>query len=737
MTYGNRSVVLVSVALIFAAATPCLQADPPSSYDLRNVGGVNYVTSVKNQLGGTCWTFGTMASMESNLLMTGRWALEGETGEPGLAEYHLDWWNGFNQNNNDDLNPPTGSGLVVHQGGDYRVAAAYLSRGEGAVRDIDAQSYPTPPSRVDTGYRYYYPRDIEWYTVGANLSNINTIKNRIITDGAIGTCLMSSNEFLSDCTHYQPSYSTLDPNHAVTIIGWDDSKVTAAPSPGAWLCKNSWGIWCEDGYFWISYYDKHAGRNPEMGAVSLRNVEPLTYDHVYYHDYHGWRETRTGTTEAFNSFVGERDEMLRAVSFYTAADNVTYTVRIYDNFQSGQLQNQLATVSGTIPYTGFHTVDFAQAIPVDQDNDFYVYVQLSGGGHAYDCTSDIPVLLGASGRTIVESSSKPGQSYYRSGSTWLDLYSVDTSANFCIKALTGLRADVKASNSFGHVPLSVQFTADAFLAQVQQWHWDFGDGQSSDLQNPQHLYTKPGYHTVTLTATTPQGVFVKPYEGMVSAVNDTIRMAQVAGDPGEIVKVNVYVKNNVPLKDLSIPISWAGPMNLVLESYSTTGLRTDYFERKDMAGYDPANKRIAFYLCSSETGALPYLAPGSEPVLSLYFRIPAGASGGPSPVSVTDFSSYSLEFGTYAGTYVPHRKDGAVRLGCCITMGNVDRSVDALVTMSDLTVLIDHLYLSLAPLVCNDEGNLDLSSDNLVTMGDLTVMIDHLFISLNPLPSCP
>jgi gliding motility-associated-like protein len=46
----------------------------------------------------------------------------------------------------------------------------------------------------------------------------------------------------------------------------------------------------------------------------------------------------------------------------------------------------------------------------------------------------------------------------------------------------------------------IDLSAAAITNQIVRWHWDFGDGDTSVLQNPIHAFISPGYKTVTLTS---------------------------------------------------------------------------------------------------------------------------------------------------------------------------------------------------------------------------------------------
>ena len=71
----------------------------PEKFDLRNVEGKNYVTPVKFQNPwGTCWAFGDIASLESNVIMQGAGTAE----KVDYSEKALVWYSGQLQRGQDD-----------------------------------------------------------------------------------------------------------------------------------------------------------------------------------------------------------------------------------------------------------------------------------------------------------------------------------------------------------------------------------------------------------------------------------------------------------------------------------------------------------------------------------------------------------------------------------------------------------------------------------------------------------
>lgn len=92
---------------------------------------------------------------------------------------------------------------------------------------------------------------------------------------------------------------------------------------------------------------------------------------------------------------------------------------------------------------------------------------------------------------------------------------------------TSPTAEFTGSPTSGTAPLAVNFT-DQSTGGPTNWFWNFGDGNNSSQQNPQHTYTSAGTYTVSLEATNSCGFDV---ETKVAYITVT---APGGGDVGEV-----------------------------------------------------------------------------------------------------------------------------------------------------------------------------------------------------------
>ena len=75
--------------------------------------------------------------------------------------------------------------------------------------------------------------------------------------------------------------------------------------------------------------------------------------------------------------------------------------------------------------------------------------------------------------------------------------------------------------------------------------------------------------------------------------------------------------------------------------------------------------------------------------------------------------------------------------GCCVGIsGNADGDPTETCDISDLTKIIDYLFITGTPPDCLPEANTDGSLDGICDISDLTKVIDYLFISNTPPEPC-
>ncbi len=67
-----------------------------------------------------------------------------------------------------------------------------------------------------------------------------------------------------------------------------------------------------------------------------------------------------------------------------------------------------------------------------------------------------------------------------------------------------LQAFFEVSEAKGRAPLTVHFK-DTSKGEISSWRWEFGDGETSDVQNPRHTYRDAKSYNPRLTITNSQG----------------------------------------------------------------------------------------------------------------------------------------------------------------------------------------------------------------------------------------
>lgn len=467
--YGYLPPVLDLKAKQYPAATkgPLVL---PATYDLRSLG---YVTSVKNQGNcGSCWTFATCASTESYWLRNGQ---------------------GTNDLSEDNINNCHDFDWTPCNGGNAMISAAYVSRGSGMMTEASDPYNDAAGACPTTINPLKYVSDVRYVSADDAL-----IKQIIYDHGAVYTSYYSDDAYLNSSSYTYYYSGTEYANHAVTIVGWDDTKVTAGGT-GAWIVKNSWGSsWGLSGYFYLSYNDSRV--NSEVAYFpGFRNFS--TGDNVLsYAKFGEINDVGLGSATGYGliKYSVTGNSIVKAIGTFIASGNSTVSMEIYSDFDGTTLSNLIDTIGiKACSLPGYYTFNLPVSTALMAGADIYIKVKYSTPGYNYPIPVEEVYTSFASNVTL-----ETGKCWVSSNGTTWNAAGAGTTREYdlCINLYssaagvvnTTFVADV-TSTCTGVVNFS-----DESTNSPTNWLWTFGDGQTSTIQNPVHYYTTNGTYTVKL-----------------------------------------------------------------------------------------------------------------------------------------------------------------------------------------------------------------------------------------------
>jgi C1A family cysteine protease len=387
----------------------------PATFDWRTS---RKVTPVKNQNPcGTCWIFGTLAALESKVLI----------GENTTFD--------FSEQNVACCTDPSWTYLSSDRcngGGWSWLAADTLSKKGTRLEFCD----PYNPATINTTTCNDTCTSIK-YVTGYRLVALTTadIKDALYNHGPVSIAFYwNSGHYYSSTNIYYYKNCPFGANHLVCIVGWNDTIAwPGGAGYGAWIVKNSWGTaWggtcgygSEKGYFYLAY---GSGNMQEAAYYEYKNYSAS--EKIYYWDEAGWvAKLGYGDNSAWmaNVFTMTASGTLTNADFWATSNNAAYAIYIYrDGNLADGLTNLLTSQSGTCQEAGYYSIALDSPVSVSAGEKYTIAVKVTTPGYNYPIPAEC-YWAGWCNPTI-----QTGVSYAsHTGSSWTDLA---PNYNACLRA---------------------------------------------------------------------------------------------------------------------------------------------------------------------------------------------------------------------------------------------------------------------------------------------------------------
>ncbi|WP_370747676.1 Ig-like domain-containing protein [Faecalibacillus intestinalis] len=350
----------------------------PSTYSSVDEG---FVTSIKNQNPyGNCWAYAACSVAESYLIKKGM-----ASSDIDLSEAHLNYYMYHNkgdkyENTDNDQTNVIGKYSFTDVGADPRMLQLAMSN-FGLASET---SYPISKITTMQGSKEDQ-NNTQYVMTNSNLlcqqakGNESIIKQAILDNGSVLACYYDTSTAYKNSNYYN-SNEVNSFNHAISIVGWDDSYAAnnfdnKPTRNGAWLIKNSWGTgFGNQGYFWMSY-DEYS-----LGSVYSYEFKNKDEENIYQYDgtNNALRYTLSSNTSTYaNEFLVKRtNEELNAVSVGSATSNIPYKLEIYTNLtdiNNPTSGNCEVNQNGIIENDGINYIKLSKGISL-KDNTYYSIV---------------------------------------------------------------------------------------------------------------------------------------------------------------------------------------------------------------------------------------------------------------------------------------------------------------------------------------------------------------------------